>query len=173
MVEAYMPSQITASLIREFLGSPTESHFISKKRLNEIAPKIKSLDQDSTRAFIKNIFDGLSREDEYWDDNRRDSALELLRLVNPAKVLHKQTLQDYLGAVSKLNKDSEPLGSISSLLDAGIILKPHFPWGQLTVDRVENAWGKVADNFAGQKPDFDFIEEQAGKIIKNIPVPQQ
>ena len=171
--EIEIPKDRPTLLLQSMLGDKKVlSHLISQSQgsdniLDKASIDINGLDKTETASFVKLILDGLSRDDAEWDVNKRDAANELLFLVNPEKLDKEQVLQFYLDAVSRQTADSDPYGSISSLVEAGLTIGHHFPIGEETIDKVSNAWSKVADYFEGE--DQNFIHGGNNRVIMDIP----
>lgn len=94
-----------------------------KQFTDKIKPEIQGLKIVDSNELVKTIFESLGREDDKWDQDRRDGALEILKLVDFEKVPYK-VYETYVECVKKQAEIAEPdvYGSISSLLEGGKIL---------------------------------------------------
>lgn len=171
--ELDIPKDRPAILLESTLGNrETLHHLLSlrssakEKVLDEASKEIEALDHAETGRLVQLIFNGLSREDEEWDVNKRDGALELLWLIDFEKVGRNQLEKDYLNAVATQNSDSDPYGSIHSLLDAGQIISDHLPFGVETEDKLAIAWGKVEKYFRDE--DKAYIERKTMAVISGV-----
>jgi hypothetical protein len=103
--------------------------------------------------------------------NRRDGAIELLRLVDLEGVDKRQISKAYLTTVSALDGNSDPLGEIDALLKAGEMIVPFMPTYR---QRVATAWNKAASSFPTEEDQeaylyFDILK-RVQEMECNIPL---
>lgn len=146
------------------LSQADEREDILDRASNDIA----ALDAAETGIFVKTLLNGLSRDDTLWNQDKRDGALELFPLVDFGKLRGEQLAQDYLDAIAAQNADSDPYGTIYSLLEAGKSFASYLPPGAETRERVNNAWNSVASNFDGV--DKTYIDGSKSAVIESIPL---
>lgn len=130
----------------------------------------KNLD-DFTRhdkaRLVKHLFTFMADTgDSSKVQSKRDGALELLMLVDLEGVDKRQISNAYLTTVSALDGDSDPLGEIDALLNAGKMIAPFIPTYR---QKVTNAWNKVASSFATDEKTHDDILKRVQEMEYNMP----
>lgn len=98
------------------------------------------------------------------DVNRRDGALELLKMI-PLKLLDRGELYDqYLELIDLQSGEVDVYGRIYSLLEAGKVLAPIFSHTQPVRQDIEDKWEKFVQSFKDE--DRKVVEDGLEKILK-------
>jgi len=140
--------------------------------LDDASRDINHLTTDETVLFLGLVLNGLSRDDEEWDVDKRDGAFELLTIVDFGSVQSAKLYRYYLNAVSFQGANSDPYGSIYSLLQTGKLIAAYFPPGENTRIDVSTAWNIVSNQFIEES--CDFVRSDIKEIINSIPLtPEQ
>lgn len=142
-----VPAEVT--VLREFLGDKLWSFFdstvvqvrgkgtiaINDFVKQEAKTAIDGLNEEQTTNLVVRLVNGMGQDDNHvWTVNRRDGALEMLKLVNLEKV-DKEKAQDTLFESMKGQPfDVDPLSSPYSLIEAAAILVPQLPATKETRD---------------------------------------
>lgn len=150
--------------LRAILSQSDETDVV----LDEASSGIATLNVGETITFVRTILNGLTRDDGIWNVDRRDGAIELLSVTDLDRIQRHQLLRDYLGAVQTQTADSDPYGSISSLLRAGGVFDEHLPLDGGTRTQIDSAWNKIADYFTGD--DKDYIIQEKNNLVNSIPM---
>lgn len=132
----------------------------NKDTLTEKATQINSFDPQEKVLFLEKTFAILSDSNPRSQD-RRDAALNLLRVMDLTSVDPEGLKDSYLKAVrnlrENLNLDSDPYGEIHALLEAGKIIAPFIKNSK----GIAQAWNPVANAFTRDdcQEILDDIEE--------------
>jgi len=138
--------------------------------LDRVSTQLKNFDDNDSDSFFKLLLKGLGTEDKIWDQNRRDAALEILPLTPFEKIPKENILKEYLNAVSTQDENSDPYGTISSLIEAGKKLAPFFPTHLHARFQINYAWEGLASIFTERNfQDYLFIYEESSKIKDIVP----
>lgn len=150
--------------LRAILSQSDEADVV----LDQASSSVAALSVSETTTFVKTLLNGLTKDDGIWNVDRRDGAIELLLVTDLNRIRRDQLLRDYLAATQTQTTDSDPYGSIASLLHAGGVFEDHFPIGEVTRTQIGSAWNKIADYFTGE--DKDYIISEKNRLINSIPV---
>jgi len=173
MPEVLQPVDRPTALIAKTLGDAKALYSLlsvkgdeKENMLDAISHELTSFDDVETTSLVKFLIRGLAKDDEEWNVDKRDGALEILGIADLAKVNRDTLLQEYQTAVLQQHKDSDPLGSISSLLEAGKVIGPSLPFGEDAIEDVKLVWDNVAQQFTGE--DKNFIDKGKEKVLNSL-----
>ncbi len=130
------------------LRSPENRSPVENKRVADVEMGIKILDSDRAFSLAKKILGGIGQDTDKWNVDTRQVAgalwsFMLFDNLNPRQLsVLKNTLLVQIEKQCDL-PDPHPLGSIESLLDAGIHLAPYFP----DDSGVDGVLGQVEEKF--------------------------
>ena len=172
-MERYKPPIDRPSfLVSQFLGDTNILRGLLKNPEGDIVFKraqrtIHSFSDYETTDFVQQLVHGLGKENKFWNVNRRDGALILLNQAIFAKADMESVQNTYTVAVDQIQKDSDPLGSVDSLLEAGKIMAPYFPDTPESKKEVHDAWKCVKYKFYWQdRADWRAISPKVTEIVK-------
>lgn len=174
MPEKDTPKDRATALLQGILGdAQTLSTLLSKSDarediLDRASNEFAAFNEAETGTFVRLVLGGLAQENEEWDQDRRDGALELLELTDLGKLRPDHLVEDYVAAVATQSEDSDPYGTISGLLDVGEILGRRFTPGDDTRVRVRGVWDNVASKFTND--DRHYIETGRNGVLETIPL---
>ncbi len=147
-------------------GEPFEEK--KEEILDKIAHEFTTFNEEETKSLASTLLNGLARDDDEWNVNRRDGALEILQLIDFSKIDKKELLKLYLDSVSAQTSESDPYGSIYSLSVAGEIIAYYFPIGEDTKRQLTSAWNKVSEYFKDKKEDYELVQKQGVNVVESV-----
>lgn len=136
--------------IRQFLGDGVILKSLLHAQdtpLKRAQKAIHSLNDYEVTDLAAQLINGLGQEESknrFWNVDRRDGALLLLKEVPLGVTDIEKVQEEYLGAVGKIDVDSDPFGSVDSLLEAGKVVSPFFVDTPHAKYQVKRAWRRVA-----------------------------
>lgn len=171
--EVIQPNDRPTILFENVIGDQTVNKLISGKEDSEeffdtLSTEIQAFSSSELRALMRLTLNGLSTENEYWSQDRRDILLDFITLIDPQKIRPELLLQDYLQVVNTQNEHSDPYGTIYQLLEAGDFIASYLPIGQNTRNQVNTAWNLIAEKFEGE--DKEYIEKEKNNLLARIPL---
>lgn len=110
--------------------------------LGKIRQDMDSFDPQEKLSFFRSTLNVLS-DGKSWNQDQRDVALELLKLLDLQKIEGKEIKEYYLISVDALSLDADPYGEIDALLTAGKIVAPFIPYSAATNGKIDRAWAIV------------------------------
>lgn len=161
-----------ARLLQNALGdSKNLQRVISGKnpRFNEILKKgVDSLDEVESQNLLSRIFSGLATEGGDWNQDRRDGAIEVLKLVDMSRLPTDFVYRTYIDQLHQINRRADPYGSVTSLLEAGKVILPVISDEPARLPNLQDAWQEVAGRFGsafGVTPEEEYIKGEVGKLF--------
>lgn len=132
--------------------------------------EITQLNPEQSKKLVTLLFDRLAEEDvaDKEDQDKRDTALSVLNLVDLQKLNSQFLLTTYKQSVQKLDKDADPLGSIDSIISAGKKIAPFLPPGQGSVEQISDIW-QVYETTIPSNEDRGLIRLELREIYSLIP----
>lgn len=171
ILDRYLQDKVA---VAELVKKPNPAVF--QEKVAEAASEIEILSLSQSGQLVEGIFNLLAKEVSLSTD-QRDTALELLKLVDLRKLDKQQIASTYLKAVRDLGDEAEVLGSITALLEAGKIIAPFLLSGQGTGEALESAWDKVARRYEKQpnasNPNSDYMYIINGKAEIMLALPEE
>lgn len=177
MKEQLKETGTTALLLQRTLGNEevcrrlitTNRNRATEAMIREIEQDLEDFSLQDKARLVKHLFTVMADTGGSSEvQNRRDGAIELLKLVDLEGVDKRQISKAYLTTVSALDGNSDPLGEIDALLRAGKMIMPFIP----TYRRgVIGAWNNVASSFATEKDQEAYLDilKRAQEMECNIP----
>lgn len=175
--ESPRPNPVVESIDKKLGGLLRNPEFVSGILSSD--PKINRLKQNIARSlteglnsletgiWVTRLLQIMSKDDKAINQDKRDAALEILKLSRLDRVNKPELLNVYLKLVESQNENSDPLGTVSSLLEAGKVIGLYLPHSKETKARIETAWKQVADKLPNSEIN---IEREATKITQIINV---
>lgn len=148
------------------------------KLIDSITEVIDGFDDDEMASFSGKLLTNLGKEDKQWTVDKRDGALELLRVVDLTRVPSVLLLNQYISSISGQLRRQDAFGSIDSLLQAGKVIARQFPPDgpeSPTKMIIKNEWIKIESQFDVDSlaEDRSHVRRQSDEIVRLVPEVQQ
>ena len=169
MKEQIGEKDLTASFLERTLGNKevctglntTNRNGATEAMIREIQKELEDFSPKDKARLVKHLFSTMADTGGSSEvQNRRDGALELLKLVDLEGVNKQQIATAYLKTVSTLDSNSDPVGEIDALLKAGEMIVPFMPTYR---QKVAAAWNKAASSFPTEKDQEAYLD-----ILKRV-----
>jgi len=139
----------------------TNRNGATEAMIGKIEQDLEDFNRQDKARLVKHLFTVMADTGGSSEvQNRRDGAIELLKLVDLEGVDKQQISKAYLTTVSALDSSSDPLGEIDALLKAGEMIVPFMPTYR---QKVATAWNKVASSFPTEKDQEAYLD-----ILKRV-----
>lgn len=174
-------------ILDKYIGDiPTLHNLIAPQKISntvvsEAAQEIEILNVEDIGQLTTGIFSIIGTEKpigeaDQEEQNYREGALELLKLVNFRNANKHHLLEAYSSQVNKTPNYAEPYGSIYSLLEAGSIIAPYLPDRRYAARILIDAWNKVIGtslmslSIRTRHETFEELRGKLNTIIASLPV---
>lgn len=177
MKEQIREKDLTELFLQRTLGNEEVCRrLITTNRNRATETMIREIEQDlgdfslqDKARLVKHLFSTMADTGGSSEvQNRRDGAIELLKLVDLEGVDKRQIFKAYLTTVSALDGNSDPLGEIDALLKGGEMIVPFMPTYR---QKVATAWNKAASSFPTEKDQKAYLDilKRVQEMECNIP----
>lgn len=146
------------------LGDSTKDPFLSKAKKS-----FQGYSTDQLTELTGILLTNIGRDTNIWNEKRRRAAIQLLTVVpiGSEKMDREVLLRQYSAVLERQDESEDPSGSISSLLDAGILIARFFPLIDGKNEMIEKALEKTLEKYNG-KPGADIITKKSGEIKRKL-----
>jgi len=137
--------------INEAILNPVNSRKLltgeeKQETLQKLGHEIKDFNAVQTETLLKTILNGLSTDNRHWTQDARESALEILPIVDLKKIVPKSRIFDHyssaVGNMLDLNiNELDPYGQFDAVIKAGALLSPYLAssgYGKVEIDNLTN-----------------------------------
>lgn len=157
-----------------FLGEPHRMAMLtdperSRPFLTRALKSFRRYTPDQLAELTGILLSGMGTHDNIWTEQRKNAALQLFKVVpfDSEKMSADVLLNQFVEVLGKQDESTYP-ESISSLLDAGVVLAPHLP---LTGDSKNALYMETLDNTIEKlknQPGNIIVEKKAEEIKKRL-----
>jgi hypothetical protein len=127
---------------------------------------INSFRLNETTQLFKNLIEGLAQDNDTWDVDRRDGAVELLKMVNYPFLTEPSTIaRTYAKAIESQNTNSDPYGSIYSLREIAPLISSVTQENIEENEQIAKAWTSLKKR-TKSNPDWTYLHDKAGELKK-------
>lgn len=147
-----------------------------KATKERVTTDLQKLKIEEINKLATTILTDLGREDTRWNQDTRDGALEILKVLNFKKV-SPAVYETYIKCIKAQGQVEEVdiYGTVSSLLEAGKILASSVPASSDMPGRIYGEWDYLRSalqrklgGFGYRQDDDQYIREEAIKIIDGL-----
>lgn len=164
LIEDSLGIQKKADVLQRALGSDRKPE--DQVILDGIGERVNSLPSKDKLRLVGSLCTGIGQENDTWDQDRRDSALGLISLIDLSSVSKEKVLKVYLESLKEVSPEADPYGSIDGLLSATELLIEHMPPGSGTFFLLSNSWNPVKAKYS--REDFRYIDTKLRQVLGSV-----
>lgn len=138
--------------------------------LDDVKKQLKEYTPQESSQFLKTLLTSLASDDSEHSQDKRDVLIEILPLIDLSSLKSEELLDLYEESLSLLTPESDPLGTVFSIIEAGKIMAPYFPSSPETEKRITAYFEGLKWPLHVERDYRHIIQKELSDLFKQIPL---